>query len=466
MERLSAVKRRVLVAAAWALAFAALTAALHDQALDDAFITFRYGENLARGRGPVFNPGQPLLGTTSPGALLLSALLHALVGHGAMPAFMCAVGCAGIVAQAAALRALCAPLGAAAAWAAALSVLLGAGNAFAFVPLETHEAVAFGLWSLVLVERRRDVLGGLSAGLAALFRPDALIWAVLALAVFAARERDLARAERVRRLARPLAAFVLVLAPWLLFAWAYYGSPVPLTLAAKYQRHSLGGYLRHLYEHLPDSWWTSEALSSGVRRALSWLAVGAGACAVARLGPARAALAAFPLLHLAAYCWLRPFTEHVWHVAPAAITLAALGVAGLVRTAVRLRWPLRAPLALALGLLAAAWFTRALASRDARAGYWGGRYAVYRDVASYLRAHGAAERDAFEALEVGTIAYYSDFSALDLGGLVNSAATPPPSRTLRFDVLEPRTAYHAAGRVPLFRAAASAFSAEVYAHTR
>jgi hypothetical protein len=33
---------------------------------DDAFISFRYALNLARGHGPVFNPGQPVEGYTSP----------------------------------------------------------------------------------------------------------------------------------------------------------------------------------------------------------------------------------------------------------------------------------------------------------------------------------------------------------------------------------------------------------------
>jgi hypothetical protein len=34
--------------------------------IDDAYITFRYAENLAAGHGLVFNPGEPVLGTTTP----------------------------------------------------------------------------------------------------------------------------------------------------------------------------------------------------------------------------------------------------------------------------------------------------------------------------------------------------------------------------------------------------------------
>src|SRR5687767_3584275 len=34
--------------------------------LEDALITYRYAESLAQGRGFEFNPGEPLLGTTTP----------------------------------------------------------------------------------------------------------------------------------------------------------------------------------------------------------------------------------------------------------------------------------------------------------------------------------------------------------------------------------------------------------------
>jgi hypothetical protein len=43
-------------------------------AVDDAFITYRYADNLRRGLGLVYNPGQSVLGTTTPlFALLLAA---------------------------------------------------------------------------------------------------------------------------------------------------------------------------------------------------------------------------------------------------------------------------------------------------------------------------------------------------------------------------------------------------------
>jgi len=41
---------------------------------DDAFITFRYAKNLADGLGFVYNPGEHVYGTSSPGFALLMAV--------------------------------------------------------------------------------------------------------------------------------------------------------------------------------------------------------------------------------------------------------------------------------------------------------------------------------------------------------------------------------------------------------
>ena len=44
-------------------------------AYDDPFITYRYAENLAQGKGFVYNPGERVLSTTTPLFTLLLALL-------------------------------------------------------------------------------------------------------------------------------------------------------------------------------------------------------------------------------------------------------------------------------------------------------------------------------------------------------------------------------------------------------
>src|SRR3972149_2161670 len=52
---------------------------------DDAYITFRYAENIANGNGFVYNIGEPFLGTTTPGYALLLAALHKLLPFTPIP---------------------------------------------------------------------------------------------------------------------------------------------------------------------------------------------------------------------------------------------------------------------------------------------------------------------------------------------------------------------------------------------
>ncbi len=53
--------------------------------VDDAFITYRYSANLAAGHGLVYNPGQFILGTTSPGYALLLTPFAAVFGVHQIP---------------------------------------------------------------------------------------------------------------------------------------------------------------------------------------------------------------------------------------------------------------------------------------------------------------------------------------------------------------------------------------------
>jgi len=60
--------------------------------LEDALITFRYAENLALGNGFVYNPGERVLGTTSPLFAMLLAVAGRLFGVARIPAAATAIG--------------------------------------------------------------------------------------------------------------------------------------------------------------------------------------------------------------------------------------------------------------------------------------------------------------------------------------------------------------------------------------
>src|SRR5438093_3627463 len=59
-------------------ALGALAVRLHvgPLTIDDAFITYRYARNFAEGLGLVYNPGQAVLGTTTPLYALMMAALY------------------------------------------------------------------------------------------------------------------------------------------------------------------------------------------------------------------------------------------------------------------------------------------------------------------------------------------------------------------------------------------------------
>jgi hypothetical protein len=131
-------------------------------------------------------------------------------------------------------------------------------------------------------------------------------------------------------------------------------------------------------------------------------------------------LAAYGLLHFAAYLYLRPFATHTWHQFPgvlvtALFVLGSLCWASFVPSSRSIR---SASLALMVALLCGYAWRTVNHARTYPHSYWlGTRNLLYRDVAAHLREH-ARPGDTLGALEVGTVAYYSGIRVFDLGGLV------------------------------------------------
>lgn len=229
---------------------------------DDAFITYRYARNLARGNGLVFNPGERVEGYTN----FLWTALHAIperLGWSA-PVFSQLVGVATMVATVlvagrlarrlfdrrslafvatAALVANVTFLGyATGGLETMLQALLVLSVAVWLLPHGTANA-ADGNWT------RRRIAAGFLAGLAVLTRMDSVVllatWALVHLVTVwrqplpgpDAEPAAASPAGRGRRVALALAAFVLpaavVVGPWLAWKWSFYGSLVPNTFFAK-----------------------------------------------------------------------------------------------------------------------------------------------------------------------------------------------------------------------------------------
>jgi hypothetical protein len=431
-------------------------AAFHGVRKDDAFITYRYGQNLALGRGLVFNPGEHIMGSTSPGHVLLSAVTYAVVGKAALPAAMACWGCAGWIMQVLAIglllqRVASRPV----AWLVAAAVALGGAGSAAFVSLETNWVAAMLLWAIEFAIARRWLRCAATLACAVIFRPDMMLAAVLlgALCVWEARATAL----------RAALLFCALVAPWYAFALTYFGRVTPQSASAKYQRTSWLEYAVFEFKH-PAA--TASPLDGDIVGVLSvWMLVAFGALTLVRRDRRYAVLPVYLALHMAAYSYLRPYM-HAWHLYPATLLVVVLALFGLsaIGGHMRSRLPARVALA-AIGLLGLCYAERSVRfafgqSNDPR---FGARDRAYQDIASYLRAH-ARPSDVVASVEVGTIAYYTDLTMYDWGALVTPHPvlrpdTPRLSWTVVDDSFQDR---FASAMTPVRRFQVGEFGANVY----
>ncbi|QDV38871.1 hypothetical protein [Tautonia plasticadhaerens] len=218
-------------------------AAFTDHIWEDFFITFRHSENLAEGRGLVFQPGERIHGFTSPLGVLLPALCHVVTGERSYREAIRAFRLLSVVAYVAAGLVLLGRLeressGRGLSWWALAAFLALEVKAIAFSVngMETAFLLLFLVGTLALVARddvpRRWLPMGICWAGLMWSRPDGCVPIAAAAAAdllfgpgrFRSKVADLFKAGLVCT-----AAYL----PWFAGAWAYYGSPVPHTILAK-----------------------------------------------------------------------------------------------------------------------------------------------------------------------------------------------------------------------------------------
>jgi hypothetical protein len=199
-------------------------------AYDDPFISYRYAENLTRGLGFVYNPGERILSTTTP----LFTILLALVGLVSSEFHLVATGI-GIISLAIGglfifdlARTYETPL---VGWAGLLLyptfplVVSTLGS-------ETPIYLAFCLGAFTFYARENLLAAGIFGVLATLTRPDGiLVLGILGVDYLISWRKPIPW--------KPILVSGAILAAWFGFAWLYFGSPIPVTLVAKQQQGSM-----------------------------------------------------------------------------------------------------------------------------------------------------------------------------------------------------------------------------------
>ncbi len=199
------------------LAFRLYWATFLDSAAEDAYITLRYAENWAAGLGPVYNPGERVMGYSSP---LWTAwlALGALLFHGAFlwgRLWGVVFDLAALVLGAHVLRREC---GRASAWAMALFYALWPTfGAMSVLGMETS-LFAFLLIATAWATTGGRAAGGVLLGLLALTRPEAVVSAGVVALGASWRQRLVGAGVA----AAGVAALTL-----------YYGTPIPASVSGK-----------------------------------------------------------------------------------------------------------------------------------------------------------------------------------------------------------------------------------------
>jgi arabinofuranosyltransferase len=206
---------------------------LHFGLTDDAYITFRYARNVARGAGFVYNEGERVLGTTTPLFTLALALPASVFGAKTIPtvAVLLSYAADGLMAALCFLM-LLEVVG---------SLFVAVGGALLFVAapdsimhvasgMETSLFSVMVYGSLYLFLRRWEAAAFVIGGLAVLVRPEGIL--VFA-AIFFCKIFETKRVPL-----REAALGMLVIIPWIIFATLYFGSPVSQSVRAKLLTYS------------------------------------------------------------------------------------------------------------------------------------------------------------------------------------------------------------------------------------
>lgn len=374
-------------------------------AYDDPFITFRYAKNIAQGIGFVYNPGERILSTTTPLFTLILAALYPIWSD--LPTAAVLVGAISLSLCGFVLWLLAqtweTPL---AGW-AGLLLLPTFPLLLSTLGSEMPLYLLFCLSAITAFAKSRNNLAAVFSALAFLTRPDGILIPIILLIYYLWQ-----KPHQIPW--KPIVIFLVLTLPWIIFAWFYFGTPIPATLAAKQHQglmsisqHFLPGSIAIFRPYLKQSFFQIEVILAlfgvwfTVKYARSWML-----------------LFIWLLTYSLAYSILG-VPRYFWYYAPlipGLLALTGLGIeflGSLKNNSPLLSLPIRA-LPYAVILLLAVVQSYTLTTN------WGKidkRYPIYSEIGIWLQDNTPIKAKV-ATLEVGIIGYFSDRTMIDFAGLI------------------------------------------------
>ena len=415
--------------------------------MDDSYITYRYAYNLYQHNQFAFNLGERILGTTSP--LYTLILTGTQIFSDNIPRMSNLISCisaalAGFLlflilrkenTSVGILCALCFPF-----------ILQDIG-------LETNVLIFLFTLSMYLFDREKFLSSSIILGLCFLTRQDSAIFIVCMIIIYRLQLKKLPWREFI--------VFIVIVAPWFIFSYFYFGSLFPTSLGAKKGHAPFFDYfidtLFFLVRYCDRYNFYLFSFVSGKLTALLPASYAASKQAAqysllllylplmlfgilnhlknsGKYNGLRLLFFIYPLLMIIALSFIAPPPTHRWHLT-SAVNFALIGQLLLFTT------PLLSAIkkkraSSSLNTLFKIFLTVVLVfyvlfffisnvnnfyimSKNADKSFWlGARFHNYKNIGLFLRDT-VSDQDTIFAVEVGTIGYYSKRRMIDGAGLIS-----------------------------------------------
>lgn len=412
--------------------------------IDDSFITFRYARNILAGEGFVYNPGEAVLGTTTPLYTGLMVLLGAVSGGTEAPfpeiallinAIIDGLTCVLLYQLGKKLNYELAGLGAALAWSIApFSVTFAIGG------LETSLVVFLLVAMSYFYIDHKITLAAFCASLALLTRPDTIL--LVGLIAVDHLIRILRKQEKLRW--QNLLVLLALPLLWYAFATWQFGSPIPHSVQAKLGAYRLSpeeGLVR-LIQHYTTPFmadrWFGPALAVGSGLLLYPFLYFVGGRSLFKINSRSLAVALYPWLYLLVFALANPLIFR-WYLTPPTPFLIfgiLVGVQVIFSALVskpRLKIPRRVQTTLLIGLIILLPFASLLSNwtlhpdhglkNPAPGMAWYKLELLYRQAAQKVLLY-LTPQATIAAGDVGVLGYFTGARILDTVGLNSPEAVP------------------------------------------